>query len=207
MADELDHCRIELILGPMGSGKSTELRRRLQIRSIYTKVLGANTNKDTRFGSNGIITRDNIRFDCPRVGNLNELRELQEYKDARVIGIDEGNFFPEIADFVNREVQLTNKSFIICGLAGDKDKEFFGNLHLLIPKADDITFLKAICRRCGGGATASFSIDIVPFEGQEKVGDSETYEPVCSTHYGTIRYQQYVKTLKTSRPDLKLSFE
>lgn len=193
---DYDKERLELIFGNMKSGKSTELTRRIKIKSLYRRVLLVNSSKDTRYGPEGVITHDLIVTEAVRVNNLWELLNLPEYKRAHFVGIDEGNLFPEIFDFVVEALKNTKKSFIACGLDGDKNKEFFGNLHLLIPHADTKTFLTSICRRCGDGTKAPFTIDLVKFEGQVKVGGSETYESVCRKHYDLIRQDQLV----TSRP-------
>jgi len=200
----VDDERLELILGVMYSGKSTELGRRLKIKSLYRTVAAVNTIKDVRYGTDGIITHDGAAISCIRVNNLYELRDLPAYRKAHVVGIDEGNFFPEIKEFVVQELKLTNKSFIISGLDGDKDKKFFGTLHELIPHAEKKDFLTAICKRCGNGNRAPFSIDHVKFEGQEKIGGSETYEAVCRKHYDAIRYSQSIDELKRSSPGLIL---
>lgn len=193
--DVQDNCevyRLELIFGNMNSGKSTELMRRLKIRSIYKKIFAVNTKKDTRFGNSGIITHDGLTMESVRVGNLNELLDMKEYIDAEVIGIDEGNFYPEIATFIIDQLATTSKTFIIAGLDGDKNKKFFGTLHELIPHAEKKDFLKAVCKRCADGTEASFTIDLIKFEGQEKVGGKETYEAVCRRHYDKIRREQSV---------------
>jgi thymidine kinase len=182
--------RLELIFGVMTAGKSTELMRRLKIRSIYKKILAVNTKKDTRYGNSGIVTHDGLTMESVRVGDLNELLDMKEYEDANVVGIDEGNFYPEIATFIIQQLEVTNKTFIIAGLNGDKDKNFFGTLHELIPHAEKIEFLKAVCKRCADGTEASFSINLVKFEGQEKVGGSDIYEAVCRQHYSQIRLEQ-----------------
>jgi thymidine kinase len=202
--DLCEDYRLELIFGVMTGGKSTELMRRLKIRSIYKKILAVNTTKDTRYGNNGIVTHDGLIMESVRVGKLDELLNMSEYTKAQVVGIDEGNFYPEIAAFIIRQLTITSKTFIVAGLNGDKDKKFFGTLHELIPHAEKIDFLKAVCKRCANGTEASFSIDHVKFEGQEKIGGSETYEAVCRKHYDAIRYSQSIDELKRSSPGLIL---
>lgn len=187
---DYDKERLELIFGNMKSGKSTELTRRIKIKSLYRRVLLVNTLKDTRYGDEGVITHDLVVTKAVRVHSLWDLLGMPEYKRAHFVGIDEGNLFPEIFEFIVQALKVTKKSFIACGLDGDKNKEFFGSLHLLIPHADTKTFLTSICRRCGDGTKAPFTIDLVKFEGQVKVGGSETYESVCRRHYDDIRRQQ-----------------
>jgi thymidine kinase len=188
-----DKERLELIFGNMKSGKSTELTRRIKIKSLYRKVVLVNTAKDTRYGSEGVITLDGVVTEAIRVDSLYELLTKPEYIEAQFVGIDEGNLFPEIFDFIVEQLETTTKSFIACGLDGDKNKKFFGTLHQLIPHADTKTFLNSICRRCGDGSRAPFTIDLVKFEGQVKVGGDGTYESVCRRHYNIIRKEQQQK--------------
>jgi len=191
--------RLELILGPMTGGKSTFLGNSLKLKSLYKRVLAVNTTKDKRYGNEGIITHDGHKIAAIRVDNLYELLSMKEYKEAEVVGIDEGNFFPEINDFIREQLEMTSKSFIVAALNGDKNMELFGNVHLLIPRASFIHFVTALCRRCADGTTASYSAALQKFEGQEKVGGSETYEAVCERHYHFIKYTQSLDSLKSSR--------
>lgn len=201
--------RLELILGPMWSGKTSELIRRLRNKSIYKKILAVNTRKDNRYGSDGVITHDGLAMTtrCLRVDSLYELRTMKDYIESEVVGIDEGNFFPEIEKFVVEELELTSKTFIVAGLNGDKDRQFFGKIHELIPHAERIDFLTALCKQCADGTEASFSIELEKFEGQEKVGGTGIYEAVCRKHYSQMRYSQYidkVNILKRSNPSLSI---
>lgn len=185
-----ENYRLELIFGNMYSGKTLELMRRLKIKSVYKTTLAVNTTKDNRYGDEGIISHDGSVMKAVRVNLLAELLSMKEYKDADVIGIDEGNFYSDIATFVIQQLETTNKTFIIAGLNGDKNKKFFGHLHELIPHAEKQDFLRAICKRCANGIEASFSIELVKFEGQEKVGGKGIYEAVCRKHYNQIRQEQ-----------------
>jgi len=182
--------RLELIFGAMMGGKSSELIRRLKVKSLYKKILAVNTKKDNRYGDEGIITHDNRVMQAIRVSNLNELLVMSEYVEADVIGIDEGNFFPEIYDFIVNQLETTGKTFIIAALNGDKDKNPFGTINKLLGHAEKIDFYPALCKRCGDGTQASFSAALEQFEGQEKVGGSTTYEAVCRRHYDIITLNQ-----------------
>lgn len=181
--------RLELIMGPMFSGKSTELIRRLKIRSLYKRVVGVNSNKDSRYGLTGIATHDRHTMPCIKINTLNELLLNSDYLNAEVVGIDEGNFYPDISTFIVDQLEKTNKTFIISGLDGDKHKKFFGTLHELIPHAEKKDFLRALCKRCADGTEASFTVALQKFEGQEKVGGDDVYEAVCRRHYDRIRLE------------------
>ncbi len=86
---------IELILGPMFSGKSTELQRRLRRHMIAKrKCVAVKYRHDTRSAANEIATHD-LRLTeavpCERIAEIAPM--LGEYS---VIGIDEGQFFPDV---------------------------------------------------------------------------------------------------------------
>lgn len=197
--------RLELIMGPMFSGKSTELIRRLTIRSLYRKVVGVNSKKDIRYGLNGIVTHTKASMPCIKIDNLSELLTNSEYLSAQVVGIDEGNFYPDISTFIVDQLEKTNKTFIISGLDGDKHKKFFGTLHELIPHAEKKDFLRALCKRCGNGTEASFTVALQKFEGQEKVGGGDVYEAVCRHHYNRIRLEVSTNATDT-KADHSVSF-
>ena len=196
---EAETYRLELILGPMFGGKTTELLRRVRDRSRYQpNILCVNTNNDTRYGEHGIITHDKITFPAERVKDLYDLLEFDTYKMAPVVAIDEGNHFDEIFDFVTHQLEVTKKTFIISGLQGDKDKKLFGSLHRLIPHAEELTFLKPFCTSCANGTKASFSIDVVKFCGQIKIGSDDAFKSVCRRCYGRIRMTQSVEATRKS---------
>lgn len=184
-----ENCRLELILGPMFSGKSTTLMSKLRIKSIYKNVLAVNTVIDTRYSDEGICNHDGDKIDAIRVKYLSELLEKEEYKKAEVVGIDEGQFFPKIHEFIISELETSNKTFIVSALNGDKDKKLFGNIYYLLPHAESIKFNNSVCIRCGNGNSASFSSSLIKFEGQEKVGSTEIYEAVCRKHYDEIQQE------------------
>lgn len=185
-----DKYRLELILGPMGSGKSTELGRRIRVKKIYKgNVLTVTHEKDDRYAQRDIITHDGSIIPAIRVNSLYDLLGRDDYKNADVVGIDEGQFFPEIYDFIVHQLGLDNstKSFIVAGLSGDKDMKAFGKIISLIPVADVTDILKAKCTECKDGTDAAFTVDLVPFEGQEKAGGMDLYTPVCRFHHQQIK--------------------
>lgn len=198
--------RLELILGPMGAGKSSELGRRLRVKGLYRSIMAVTHSKDLRYGERGIITHDGIVIPAVRVSSLKELLSTPAYAAAQVIGIDEGQFFPELPEFIRNQLDISRKSFIISGLAGDKDRKPIGRLLELISDADDIDFLRANCKRCGDGTEAPFTIEIEVFDGQEKVGGMNDYEPVCRRHYDLLRCGQIMDKIKRTRPDLGISY-
>ena len=59
------HGSLELIIGNMFSGKSSELIRRInREKSINKKILVVNFISDNRYSSNSVATHDNLKVNC-----------------------------------------------------------------------------------------------------------------------------------------------
>ena len=88
---------LELIIGPMFAGKSTELIRKIKSYQILEKnVLIINHTINNRYGTNGISTHDQVKIECPVI--IDSLKELElnykkMFKNADVIIIEELPFF------------------------------------------------------------------------------------------------------------------
>lgn len=175
---------IELIIGPMFSGKTTELLRRLNRHKLSSKrVLIIKYSKDDRYSTNFICTHDNIRNDKSyNVINTIDLNDVETYlnqemensREVDVIGIDEGQFFVNIADFC--DLWAHNKHIIISALNGDYRRKIFTNIIPLFPICEDITKLTSICK-CG--KEASFTNRKIEDKTQEIIGGKDIYEPLC----------------------------
>lgn len=141
---------IELIVGPMFSGKSSELLRRL----IRHKIAGKTTLllrplKDTR----GFLTHDNKENTINEqfVENITDFNDLYNYD---VIGIDEGQFFNDLKE-VDKWANL-GIVVIIAALNGTSERTPFDSIQDIIPLADKIDKLDAVCTVCGADAQFSF---------------------------------------------------
>lgn len=84
------HGNIQLILGPMFSGKTSELFRRIQrYRIAKRSVLLVKYAKDQRYDENLASTHDldkRVAISCYKLSEL----DSEILKDVDVIGIDEG---------------------------------------------------------------------------------------------------------------------
>ena len=126
---------VHIILGCMYSGKSTELRRRIsRYEAVGIPTLTVTSTLDTR-GTLGEKLRTRVKF-------LRELLGTPELRAAKVVGIDEAQFFPDLLDFV-REMEH-EKTLILAGLDGDSNREPFGQILLCIPLCDSVVKLTAL---------------------------------------------------------------
>ena len=174
--------RLEIILGPMFSGKSTELLRRIsRYEAIGQKILLINHTNDSRTGDS-VKTHDKITRTALKTDNLEELLQTTEYKEADVIGIDEAQFFTGLRDFV-LATESKHKIIIMSGLDGDYKREAFGEILQCIPLCDSVVKLSAMCMISKDGTPGIFSKRIVNNSLQTLVGASETYVAASRKHY------------------------
>ena len=107
---------IELVIGCMFAGKSTELIRRVNKHAIAGKsILFVKFQADTRYNVQGITTHNNEKVDARGVLKLNQLGDC--WKQYDVIGIDEGQFFTDIVEYAE-EMANHGKIVIISSLSG-----------------------------------------------------------------------------------------
>jgi thymidine kinase len=176
-------CNLQLIIGSMYSGKSTELFRRIsRFQAIGKKVLVINSSDDTRT-DNSIKTHNNVKLDALKLDKLLPLIEFQEYHEAEVIGIDEAQFFDDLYNFI-LEIEKTNKIVIISGLDGDFQRKPFGQVLDIIPLCDSVIKLNSLCMYKKDGSAASFTKRINNDSEQQKlVGAKDSYISVSRQGY------------------------
>nr|XP_048307825.1 thymidine kinase, cytosolic isoform X1 [Myodes glareolus] len=137
--------QIQVILGPMFSGKSTELMRRVRRFQIaQNKCLVIKYAKDTRY-SNSFCTHDRNTMDALPACLLRDV--AQEALGVAVIGIDEGQFFPDIVEFCEWMANA-GKTVIVAALDGTFQRKAFGNILNLVPLAESVVKLTAVCMEC-----------------------------------------------------------
>lgn len=171
---------IQLIIGPMFSSKTSGLimmvRRYVVAKKkcIVIKYIG-----DIRYTDKPkVVSHDNISYQAIECGkNLSVLEHISEYD---VIAIDEGQFFLDLVTFCEKWANK-GKIVIVAGLDGDFKREPFGQICQLIPKAEKIQKLKAICQKCY--KDASFSKRIITSDQVEFIGGSESYIASCRSCY------------------------
>ena len=173
---------ITLILGPMFSGKSTELMRRVRRFTFARKrCLVCKYKQDQRYaGEDTLATHDRqtmVARPCEKLADIESL-----YRGFDVIGIDEGQFFPDLNEFCERAAN-EGKVVIVAALDGTFERKPFGTVCELVPLAERVEKLTAVCRVTG--ADAAFSRRLGSATEVELIGGAEMYMPVSRSGYFT----------------------
>jgi thymidine kinase len=168
---------IEVICGPMFSGKSEELIRRLRRAEIARqRVQIFKPAMDQRYAEDHIVSHSELKI---RSAGIKDPAELEAALDRRteVIGIDEAQFLgQELVDLVVRLADI-GKRIIIAGLDTDYLGRPFHPMPELLAVADDITKTLAICIQCGN--PAKHTQRLVARDELIVVGAGEIYEARC----------------------------
>lgn len=168
---------IEAICGPMFSGKSEELMRRLRRAMIARKrVQVFKPILDDRYSSDEIVSHAERRMQSKAVQNAAEILSRLDWR-TEVVGIDESNFFGQ--ELVSLATQLADsgKQVIIAGLDTDYMGRPFPPMPDLLTLAESITKTLAICMRCGN--PAKHTQRLVESDDLIVVGAAGIYEARC----------------------------
>ncbi|MDW2829356.1 thymidine kinase [Mesomycoplasma ovipneumoniae] len=169
---------IEVITGPMFSGKSDELIKRIKILTYANiKILVIKPLIDNRFSDCEIVSRSGLRIPTFSAKTTQEIKELFAKEKYGAIAIDEIQFFSEdIIPFLDK---IANKGIrvIVSGLDQDFRRKPFGVLPNLMAIAENVTKLQAVCTICKRAATTSARL--VKSDKQNLIGDSAEYEARC----------------------------
>ncbi|HEU5340570.1 thymidine kinase [Edaphobacter sp.] len=176
--------RIEMITGPMFSGKSEELIRRLKrARIARQRVACYKPDIDLRYHRTAIASHSEQTHDATTVATTAHLKaELWPRMDeVDVIGIDEVQFFDEAILALAVELVHQGKRIVMAGLDTTFAAEPFGPVPDLMAIADEVTKLSAVCMTCGAPAIHTQRLG----QSQELVvvGAAGLYEARCRAHF------------------------
>jgi thymidine kinase len=175
---------VEVICGPMFSGKTEELIRRLKRAKIAAKKVAIfKPMLDVRYSSEEVVSHDSSSIPSIRLNRAMEI--LDHYEDADVIGVDEVQFFDDKIVDIIQYLAYKGKRIIAAGLDMDSDAKPFGPMPRLLATSEFVTKLHAICVDCGTLATYTYRIS--DEKGQVLIGAFDKYKPLC-------RHCYYLKT-------------
>jgi len=190
---------LEIILGGMYAGKTSrlvEIYKQCKFCNISVAVI--NHSIDNRYDDELLSTHDQVKIPCIKTETLfdiwadyidleSNIELIPRIKDkfkvatSNVILINEGQFFPDLEDFVKKLLEHRKKVYV-CGLDGDFERKKFGQILDLIPLCDKVTKLTSLCSLCKNGTLGIFSKRITSEKEQTVVG-SDNYIPVCRNCY------------------------
>lgn len=175
---------IEVVVGPMFSGKSDELIRRIKRALIARqRVLVFKPCLDDRYHATDVFSHDGRRAEAIAVRDASELEAHLSNPLPDVVAVDEAQFFDE--GLVKLVVELADNGVrVICaGLDMDFRGEPFGIMPQLLARAEYVEKLYAVCPVCGAPATRTQRfVNGKPARYDDPVilvGASEAYEPRC----------------------------
>lgn len=172
---------IEVVCGPMFSGKTEELIRRVKRAQIAKqRVQIFKPAMDTRYADKEVVSHSSLAIKAEPVESSVDI--LIRLKDStRVVAIDEVQFFDENIIKVVAKLAARGCRVICAGLDLDYRARPFGMMPQLLAMADEVTKIHAICTVCGAPAVRSQRLarskdDIL-------LGETDAYEARCRAHY------------------------
>ncbi len=188
---------IEVIVGPMFSGKSEELIRRLRRAEIgKQRVQIFKPVIDQRYSKNGIVSHSGLEIPSALVTTGAEILEKVAPR-TEVVGIDEAQFLGEGIVGVCARLAELGKRVIVAGLDTDFMGRPFEPMPRLLAVAEEITKLLAICMQCGNPAVHTQRI--VASDELIVVGASGMYEARCRRCFEPQLAQQKIEEQEKTR--------
>ena len=158
---------IHLCIGPMYSGKTTQLLR------LYAEKGGQILDYAEQYSEEGnIVNHDGASAPCIHLSKLSSYTG-----NSDTIYINEAQFFPDLLEFVNKHEE---KNLYLFGLNGDFQRRTMGLLLYVIPLCDTIEKLSGKCNQCNKASL--FSKRITPDQ-QQYLLDETAYIPLCRECY------------------------
>lgn len=168
---------IEVICGPMFSGKTEELIRRLRLARIAKqRVQIFKPAIDNRYSEEHIASHNEQKFLCTPVPDAAKILELID-DQTRIVAIDEAQFFDDTVINVCQKLANRGLRVIVAGLDQDYLGRPFGPMPTMLCIAENVLKLKAVCMVCGG--LASKSQRLTSETNQVAVGAQGQYEARC----------------------------
>jgi thymidine kinase len=166
--------RLELIIGPMFAGKTTELIRLVERHVLAGRqCVAMKYCHDVRYSDNEIATHDMKTYSAIPCEKL--VTHYETCLNFDVIAVDEGQFFSDLIEFTDLLI-TAGKTVIISGHDGSFQRKPFGPLLKLIGKSESVCKLSAVCTTTG--SNAAFSQRIVDSQELEVIGGADAYRAV-----------------------------
>lgn len=188
MQRRADQGWIEVISGPMFSGKSEELIRR--VTRYHLARVPTQTFKpalDTRYAVSEVVSHSRLSTQALPVATSDDLLKAVEDRTV-VIGIDEAQFFDDGLVEVAQILAGAGKNLIIAGLDLDYLGRPFEPIPSLMLRAEYVTKALAVCHRCGGPGL--YTQRVVQSDELVVLGAQDAYEARCRRCYDPHEAEQ-----------------
>lgn len=172
---------IEVVCGPMFSGKTEELIRRLRLAVIARqKAIIFKPAIDNRYAEEHIASHNEQKLKCIPLKDTGKILDLVG-EHTKVVGIDEAQFFDDSLVKICQKLANRGLRVIVAGLDQDFLGKPFGPMPKLLAVAESILKLKAVCMVCGGLASRTQRLTLE--QEQIVVGAGDHYEARCRACY------------------------
>lgn len=177
----------------MFSGKTSELIRRIRrLQIAKRKCLVIKYCGDTRYSIDDASTHDKVTIPAHSASRLSDVpQELVDSMD--VIGIDEGQFFPDVVDFCETRAN-SGQIVVVAALSGTFERKQFGDILNLIPMAEKVDVLTSVCSFCL--KDAAFTVRLSQDKAIQVIGGSDQYVASCRRCFGKRSYHSPMKVRK-----------
>lgn len=181
---KMDSTELKIVIGPMFSGKTTAIINQWKInilRQIPTIVV--NYSEDNRYSQTNLSSHDRVEIPCIKLKKLEKIYSFIDEsnplnrKNIKCILINEGQFFPDLYNVVKNLLEKYKISVFVSGLDGDYKMQKFGQILDLIPLANSVEKLHAVCYKCRG--QADFTMRSISSDEQKIIGTSDIYKATC----------------------------
>ena len=176
---------IILITGSMFSEKTTTLLSYARkYRLAKKKVVLIKNAEDQRYSARNISSHNQDFIEATfAVQSLHPVQAAPEVAAGDVILIDEGQFFPDLAE-VCAAWAAEGKHVVVSALNGTFERKPFPAISGLIPQVNQIIHLSAVCTVCGQPAHFSHLKSAGGPAGEPLIGGAEHYEARCRACLG-----------------------
>lgn len=184
--------KIILFIGPMFAGKTETLIQKLRRAALsgrevtIIKYAGDSRHEPEILRSHS----DAAQGASPALGqtapiNVEVVERLEQARlsgppEKSVIGVDEGQFFPDLVKMCQIWAN-EGRIVYVSALDGDYQMRPFGQVCFLVPHCEKVEKFQGVCMSCGGDS--SFTKRIVDSDLQVLVGGKESYSALCRKCY------------------------
>ena len=161
----------------MFSGKTSELFRRLRRAEAASQTtMLIKYKKDTRYDDNISIacSHDGIKMNATPIDDIS----LLPIPEVDVIGVDEGQFIVGLYEWVQIAANIGIHVIISALDSTFEQKAFFHDVTRIIPIAEKVIKLHAICVKCKRDASFTRRIDL-SVRDEEVIGGADKYVATC----------------------------